>query len=95
MNQIQVNSITCFHCDETFLSKGKYQSHYKQKHQNEVRINEGMTVFRSENGKFICICKKKFELGKSLKCHYGNCIKVHEKKLKNKQGKIYSCYLSY
>ena len=59
MNQIQVNSITCFHCDETFLSKGKYQSHYKQKHQNEVRINEGMTVFRSENGKFICVSIKR------------------------------------
>ena len=95
MNQIQMNFITCFHCDETFLSKGKYQSHYKQKHQNEVRINEGMTVFRSENGKFICICKKEFELGKSLKRHYGNCIKVHEKELENEQGKIYSCYLFY
>ena len=59
MNQIQVNFITYFHCDETFLSKGKDQSHYKQKHQNEVRINEGMTVFRSENGKFICVSVKR------------------------------------
>ncbi len=93
MNQNQVNFITCSHCDESFLSKGKYQSHYIQKHQNEIRINERMTVFRSENGKFICICGKDFKLGKSLKQHHENCIKVHEKELENEQGKIYFCYL--
>ena len=54
-----------------------------------------MTVSRSENGKFSCICGKEFELGKSLKRHYQNCIKVHEKELKNEQGKIFSYYLFY
>ena len=95
MNQIQVNFITCTHCDESFTSKGKYQSHYMQKHQNKVRINENTVVFRSEGGKYICLCGKEFDLGQSLKRHYGNCIKVHEKELENEQGKIYSCYLSY
>jgi len=95
MNQIQVNSITCTHCDETFTLKWQYQNHYKKKHQNEVRINERMTISRSENGKFICICGKDFELGKSLKRHYENCSKVHEKELKYEQGKIYSYYLFY
>ena len=95
MNQNQVNSITCSYCDESFLSKGKYQSHYAQKHQNEIRIDERMTVLRSENGKFICICEKEFELGKSLKRHYETCIKIHEKGLENEQGKIYSYYLFY
>jgi hypothetical protein len=95
MNQNQVNFITCSHCNEFFSSKGKYQSHYTQKHQNEIRIKEGTTVFRSQNGKFICICEKEFELGKSLKRHYKNCIKVHEKELENEQGKIYFYYLFY
>jgi len=95
MNQNQVNSITCSYCDESFLSKGKYQSHYAQKHQNEIRIDERMTVLRSENGKFICICEKEFELGKSLKRHYETCIKIHEKGLENEQGRIYSYYLFY
>jgi len=95
MNQNQVNSITCSYCDESFLSKGKYQSHYAQKHQNEIRIDEKMTVLRSENGKFICICEKEFELGKSLKRHYETCIKIHEKGLENEQGRIYSYYLFY
>ena len=95
MNQIQVNSITCSHCDESFISKGKYQSHYMQKHQKEIKINEGMTIFRSESGKFICICGKEFEFGQSLKRHYGNCMTVHEKEFENEQGKIYFFYLFY
>jgi len=95
MNQIQVDFITCTYCDEIFSSKGKYQNHYKKKHQNQIQLDEGMTVLRSEDGKFICQCGKEFELGKSLKHHYGNCIKAHEKELENEQGKIYSCYLFY
>jgi len=95
MNQIQVNSVTCIYCDESFTSKGKYQIHYIQKHQNEVRINENTVISRTEGGKYVCLCGKKFELGKSLKRHYGNCIKVHEKEFDNEQGKIYSIYLLY
>ena len=67
MNQTQVNCTTCSHCDESFLSRGKYENHYKQKHQNQIQLDEGMTVLRSEDGKFICQCGKEFELGKSLK----------------------------
>ena len=95
MNQTQVNCTTCSHCDESFLSRGKYENHYKQKYQNQIQLDEGMTVLRSEDGKFICQCGKKFELGKSLKRHYGNCIKAYEKELENEQGKIYSFYLFY
>ena len=54
-----------------------------------------MTVSRSENGKFICLYGKEFEFGKSLKRHYENCIKVHEKESENEQGKIYFFYLFY
>ena len=86
MNQIQVNSITCTYCDESFLSRGKYQSHYIQKHQNEVRINENTVISRIEGGKYVCLCGKEFELGKSLKRHYRNCTKVHEKELDNERG---------
>ena len=54
-----------------------------------------MTVSRTENGKFICLCEKEFEFEKFLKRHYGNCIKVHEKESENEQGKIFSYYLFY
>src|SRR2546423_1370877 len=73
----------------------KYQSHYIQKHQNEVRINENTVVSRTGNGKYVCLCGKEFDLGQSLKRHYGNCIKAYEKELENEQGKIYSFYLFY
>jgi len=86
MNQIQVNSIICSHCDESFLSRGKYQSHYIQKHQNEIRIDQDTIVFRTEGGKFMCFCEKEFELSQSLKRHYGSCIKAHEKELENEQS---------
>jgi len=95
MNQIQVNFITCLHCEEIFTSKGKYDGHYLQKHQTQIKIDKKTTVSRSENGKFSCICGKEFEFGKSLKRHYGNCIKVHEKELENEEGKIYFYYLFY
>ena len=95
MNQNQMNSITCSHCNESFLSKGKYENHYNKKHQNQIQLDERMTVSRTENGKFICICEKEFEIGQSLKRHYGNCIKVHEKEMENQQGKIYFFYLFY
>ena len=95
MNQIQVNSITCIYCQEIFSSKKTYDSHYLQKHQTQIKINMETIVSRSENGKFICICGKEFELGKSLKRHYETCIKIHEKGLENEQGRIYSYYLFY
>ena len=86
MNQIQVNFITCTHCNESFTSKGKYQIHYIQQHQNEVRIDENTIISRIEGGKYVCLCRKEFELGKSLKRHYRNCTKVHEKELDNERG---------
>ena len=48
-----------------------------------------------KGGKFICFCGKEFELGQSLKRHYENCIKAHEKELENEEGKIYFYYLFY
>ena|SRR2546423_4776622 len=92
MNQIQVNSITCMYCEEILTSKAKYESHYLQKHQTQVKIDEKTIVSRSKNGKFSCICGKDFEFGKSLKRHHGNCIKVYEKKLEAQNGKIYSFF---
>src|SRR5579862_4614836 len=92
MNQNQVNSVTCSHCNESFLSKGKYENHYNKKHQNQIQLDERMTVSRTENGKFICLCEKNFEFGKSLKRHYENCIKVYERELKDQNGKIHSLF---
>ena len=83
MNQNQVNFITCSHCDKSFLSKGKYQSHYIQKHQNKIRVNQNTIILRTEGGKFICFCAKEFELDQFLKHHYQNCIKFYKKKFKN------------
>jgi len=65
------------------------------KNQNQIQFDEKMTVLRTENEKFICLCEKEFKFEKSLKHHYGNCIKVHEKELENEQGKIYFFYLFY
>ena len=93
MNQNQVNSIICIHCNEIFTLKWQYQNHYKKKHQNEVKIDNEMTVSRSENGKFICICGKGFELGKSLIRHYKNCAKVHERELADQDGTIHSRFV--
>jgi uncharacterized Zn-finger protein len=90
MNQNQANSITCSYCDESFLSKGKYQSHYIQKHQNEIRIDQNTTVFRTEGGKFVCLCGKEFELGQSLKRHYKTCVNVHERGLEDQDGTMLS-----
>jgi len=95
MTQMQVNFITCLYCKEIFTSKEIYDGHYLQKHQTQIRTDPDTVISRSGNGKFICIYEKDFELGKSLKRHYGSCIKVHEKKLENEQGKIYFYYLLY
>jgi len=92
MNQIQVNSITCIYCQEIFSSKKTYDSHYLQKHQTQIKINTETIVSRSENGKFICICGKEFELGKSLKRHYETCLKVHTRELEDQNGTIYSLF---
>ena len=94
MNQIQVNFITCSHCDQSFPSKGKYQSHYIQKHQNKVRINENTVIFRTERGQYICFCGKEFELGQSLKRHYETCFKVHERELEDQNGTMHSQFNS-
>jgi len=84
-----------FKGEDIFTSKGKNDDHYLQKHQIQVKIDKKTTVSRSENGKFNCICEKEFELEKSLKRHYENCIKAYKKELKNEEGKIYSYYLFY
>ena len=83
-----MNFIICSHYNESFLSKGKYENHYNKKHQNQIQFDKKITVSRTENGKFICLCEKDFEFENFLKCHYQNCIKVHENELKNYNDKI-------
>ena len=94
MNQTQVNSITCSYCNETFALKWQYQNHYKKKHQNEVKVNENTVISRSDDEKFICICGKSFELGKSLIRHYKNCVKVHKRELEDQDGTMHSQFNS-
>jgi len=73
MEQNQLNRITCDHCGADFTSKGLYQSHYIQNHQNQIKTSNNDYIERSENGKFICTCGKGLKLGQSLQRHHKSC----------------------
>ena len=77
MDHPQAKETTCKHCDEVFPSKGKYQSHYRRVHQNEVKINnynqKKTSVHRSEEEKFVCICNKGYDIWQSLHRHQRTC----------------------
>jgi hypothetical protein len=87
MDLLQVKETICNHCDEVFPSKGKYQYHFRRVHQNEVRIHghdqEGITIPRSEDEKFVCICNKGYHVRQSLRRHQKKCQewKDHEANL--------------
>jgi len=84
MEQNQLNQTKCSHCGLIFTSKGKYQSHYIQKHKNQVKTTNYNLFDRNENGKFLCICKKEFKLGQSLQRHQKSC-QIFQNELENQE----------
>src|SRR5436190_19368381 len=77
MDQPQAKETTCKHCDEIFPSKGKYNHHFRQKHQNGIKIHnkneEQTSLNRSESEKFVCICNKGYYIWQSLYRHQKSC----------------------
>ena len=73
MEHLQVKETSCNYCGQVFSSKGKYQYHFRQVHQNEVKIHhsnqEEIIIRRSENEKFTCICNKSYHVRQSLLHH--------------------------
>ena len=67
----------CKHCGEEFGSKGTYQTHYRRVHQREARIQSkdagDVTISRSEEEKFECICGNGYRVVQSLIRHQKNC----------------------
>ena len=66
----------CKHCGNVFTTRGKYQSHYRREHQQEVKnkTSEGDTkVARAANSLFVCECGKEYQLPQSLTKHKQKC----------------------
>ena len=67
------NQIVCKHCGDRFDTRGKYDAHYKRKHQKTVKLGDWKDdeghIERSMDGKFTCICGKKFVKGETLILH--------------------------
>ena len=77
MDHPQVKETICKYCDEAFPSKGRYQAHYHRVHQNEIRMRhseqEQISIYRSDNQKFDCICGKSYTTGQSFYRHQKSC----------------------
>ena len=62
MDHPQAKETACKHCNQVFPSKGKYQYHFQRVHQNEAKLHhsnqEQISMYRSEDEKFVCICGK-------------------------------------
>ena len=84
MEQIQRNQTKCNYCGQIFSSKGKYQVHYNHIHKIEVKINDKISIQRSEDGKFLCICGKGFQVTKSLLQHQKSC-QAFQNELENQE----------
>ena len=77
MDPPQAKEVTCKHCHEIFPSKGKYDYHFRRIHQNKVKIHghgqEEISIQRSNNQKFVCICKKDYHIWQALLRHQKSC----------------------
>ena len=75
--------VICKHCDERFESKGKYQTHYRQAHQQEVRNNDKIDgeveIQRDRRGFFICACGKRYKVYQSLQRHTNSCVEWRDR----------------
>ena len=74
MTEAQVN---CKHCNRSFATRGKYDTHYRKEHRTNVKINEITTIDRSANGTFDCICGKMFQNAASFTKHVKQCESIY------------------
>lgn len=66
----------CNSCEESFKTKGKRDGHRERVHREKVLIDiEKKGMKRSENGKFICECRRGYTSAQSLQRHQKNCNK--------------------
>jgi len=66
----------CKHCGDVFTTKGKYQSHYRREHQQQIKNNRSKEITgisRSEDGLFVCECGKRYQVLQSLSRHKQTC----------------------
>ena len=90
MDHPQVQETTCSHCNEVFPSKGKYQYHFQRVHQDEFQIHhsnqEEISILRSENEKFLCICSKGYYVRQSLRRHQKRCQQWKDHQVSQEAG---------
>ena len=85
MDRTEPEGITCNYCGDVFPTKGKYQTHFRLVHQDNVKRdsqNQGeASTSRGENQKFACPCGKDYKVYQSLRRHQVNCSvwKGHER----------------
>jgi len=72
MEQRPLKQTTCAHCGEVFESKGKYQVHYRNNHQAQVKKQDNI-ISRSDDNKFSCICGKSYQVYQGLTTHQKSC----------------------
>ena len=72
MEQQPLKQTTCTHCGEVFESKGKYQVHYRNNHQAQVKKQDNI-IMRSNDNKFSCICGKSYQVYQGLVTHQKSC----------------------
>ena len=69
--------VTCKHCKVEFESKGRYQTHYRQEHEEDIRNRQKngdeARITRDMSGKFICGCGKGYMVYQSLQRHMKTC----------------------
>ena len=81
---------SCRHCNATFDSRGKRDSHYRKEHQESSK--SGLEN-RTTAGKFDCQCGKLFNEISSLKKHQNKCV-IEELSSDESEG-IYFIWLGY
>ena len=88
MEQDSIKEIKCKHCNESFTTKGIYQVHYRNIHQNQHTVKDkedsfGLTITRSEATKFECICSKSYATFQALQKHWKSCKTWKDKSTEN------------
>ena len=68
---------TCTTCKDIFRNRNDLNNHVRRNHQLVVKVkfqNDGMTeIKKGADGKFKCICGKRFKLPWSLQRHVKGC----------------------
>jgi len=96
-----MTEIICKHCNELYITKGKYDAHYKSIHQKKIKLNKvgenQVELTRSNEEKFVCYCGKEFTTGFSLQRHAKSCEtwKDHEQTNLNSEESENSIFLIF